>query len=97
MDQLNKLESQIDKLDEKVDKLVIATVKNTHNLEIHMKRSELLEELVEQHKLSIHKKISPIERFIDRCKFLGITVASIVSVLAVAKEIGLLDWLIRHL
>lgn len=44
VDHLNRIESKVDKLDERLDSAEKVAIKQEGNLELHMKRSDLLEQ-----------------------------------------------------
>ena len=43
VDSLQKIDSKLDRLDERLDSAEKVAIKQEHNLELHMKRSDLLE------------------------------------------------------
>ena len=88
--QLNRIESKVDKLDERLDSSEKVAIKQEHNLELHMKRSDLLE----QSQTDLKEAVKPILKVYTVawgiCKIVA-AIAVVVGILSgIARLAGLL-------
>lgn len=83
---LEAIENKVDRLDERLDTIEKVLIKQELNLEIHIKRTNLLEESVEL----LRQDLRPVERHVDyihgALKFIGI-VSLIVGIFVAIKDL----------
>lgn len=83
---LGEIETKVDKLDERLDSIEKVLIKQELNLEIHIKRTNLLEESVGL----LRQDLRPVERHVDyvhgALKFIGI-ISVVVGIFAAVKEL----------
>lgn len=88
---LNKVDSKLDKLDERLDNIDKTMIKQEANLDLHMRRSESLEKLVELQE----KRVIPIEKHVIGVRFLFkvimSTIATIGTVAAILESFNFLQ------
>lgn len=87
--QLRRIESKVDRLDERLDSSEKVAIKQEHNLELHMKRSDLLE----ASQNDLRDAVKPILKVYTVawgiCKIAG-GVAIVVGILSgISKMVGL--------
>lgn len=80
MNKLTTMEDKIDKILEDINEIKIDVIRNTDSLELHIKRTEILE-----------SELKPIKTFYERVMAFFWTLCSIGGVLLGLKELGLLD------
>ena len=83
---LGEIDTKVDKLDERLDSIEKVLIKQELNLEIHIKRTNLLEESVGL----LRQDLRPVERHVDyvhgALKFIGI-ISVVVGIFAAVKEL----------
>lgn len=83
---LGEIDTKVDKLDERLDSIEKVLIKQELNLEIHIKRTNLLEESVGL----LRQDLRPVERHVDyvhgALKFIGI-ISIVVGIFAAVKEL----------
>lgn len=83
---LEAIENKVDKLDERLDSIEKVLIKQELNIDLHIRRTNLLEESVDL----LRKDLRPVERHVDyvhgALKFIGI-VSLIVGIFVAFKEL----------
>ena len=87
--QLNRIELKVDKLDERLDSSEKVAIKQEHNLELHMKRSDLLE----QSQTDLKEAVKPILKVYTVawgiCKIVAATALVVTLVSGVLRMINI--------
>jgi hypothetical protein len=85
---LERIETKVDKLDERLDSAEKVAIKQEANLEMHMKRSDLLESSQD----SLEKAVAPILKVYTVawgvCKILGAISVAIGILVGIGKLLG---------
>lgn len=91
----DRLETKIDKLDDRLDNINLILVKNTDLLDIHIKRTDALEEYVKEE--VVKRDLDPIKAHVNDVKaamrvlkWIGGAVVAILGLLLTLKQLGIL-------
>ncbi len=84
-DGINRLEGKLDKLDERLDGVEKILVLQEANLKEHMRRSDLLEEMLSAFRNDTEKELDPIKKHVTKVQLaLSWTVKLFVAIAAIA-------------
>lgn len=94
---LNRLEDKVDKIQEDTQDIKITQTKNTSDIEYHIKRTDLLESIVNRSDEERGKKLNELEvqvrkfgRLDDRVKYTIALVSAIGAMLLFLKSMGII-------
>lgn len=94
-DDLHKIEAKLDKLDARLDDIAITLAKNTQSLEVHIKRTNMLEDYlkkVEEEDLKpIKRHVMQVTAGIRGIAWFCSLVAAIVSVLLFLAKLKIIN------
>lgn len=81
--------NKLDKIDSRLDGQSETLIRNTISLEGHIKRTDLLEVSINQHKEDIAKQLKPLKRAYNLGAAGVIIIGGLVSAIKLARDLGL--------
>ena len=89
---LDKLEEKVDKLDSRLDSIERVLDRNTQSLEIHMKRTDTLEQYVSTELKPIKAHVAVVSLGFKGIAWACGIVAGIITFMYMIRDLGLIHW-----
>lgn len=96
---LDSIEDAVKDIRDKVQEIAVDTAENKIHLQEHMRRTEavekhcmLLEQAIKDNREESNRKISPLQKFADRTKFLFYVIGVAAGIVMFFHKLGLLSF-----